>query len=37
MDEYKYENDAEALDYNYDEIYCNYCEEDRGEIWDNYD
>lgn len=37
MDKYKYENDAEALDYCYDEILCDYDEEDKGEVWDNYD
>lgn len=37
MDKYKYKIDNEALNYCYDEILCNYDEEDKDEVFDNYD
>lgn len=37
MDKCKYKIDNEALNYFYDEILCNYDDEDKDEVFDNYD
>lgn len=37
MDKYRHEIDNEAMNYCYDEIFCNYDDEDKEEVWDNYD